>query len=93
MKRVLVNYCIFAVSVSRTEIIMNIHFHSLRRNEEGPIEYERMAFQQFYDAGVLLVAAAGNDYDSQYNWPASHDSVISVAGRYYLLKRCVLYHF
>jgi subtilisin family serine protease len=41
---------------------------------------ERAAFQQFYDDGVLLVAAAGNHGSSQDSWPASYESVISVAG-------------
>ena len=29
-------------------------------------------------AGVLLIAAAGNDYDSTLNWPAAHRDVMSV---------------
>ncbi|HVE99283.1 MAG TPA: S8 family serine peptidase [Mycobacteriales bacterium] len=29
-------------------------------------------------AGVLLIAAAGNDYDSTLNWPAAHPDVMSV---------------
>jgi len=40
---------------------------------------EAFVFQQFYDEGVLFVAAAGNDGDNVYHYPASYDSVISVA--------------
>jgi hypothetical protein len=40
---------------------------------------ESLAFQNAYDAGVLLVAAAGNDGNGAYSYPASYDSVISVA--------------
>ncbi|HVF04395.1 MAG TPA: S8 family serine peptidase [Frankiaceae bacterium] len=32
-----------------------------------------------YAAGVLLVAAAGNDYDATKNWPAYHPDVMSVS--------------
>lgn len=40
---------------------------------------ERNGMQGFYDDGILLVAAAGNDGDSSLSYPASYDSVISVA--------------
>lgn len=40
---------------------------------------ERNGFQQLYDAGVLHVAAAGNDGNTAHSYPASYDSVISVA--------------
>jgi serine protease len=57
-------------------------YHSYGRSEGGSLEFERVAFQQIYDDGVLLVATAGNQGSSQDNWPASYDSVISVAGTY-----------
>jgi serine protease len=40
---------------------------------------ERDGFQQLYDNGVLHVAAAGNDGNTRHSYPASYDSVISVA--------------
>jgi hypothetical protein len=45
---------------------------------QGFTQFENDAFQQFYDNGILLVAAAGNDGTTAFNWPASYDSVISV---------------
>jgi serine protease len=33
----------------------------------------------YYNKGILLVAAAGNEENSQYSYPASYDSVMSVA--------------
>ncbi|RPI82778.1 MAG: peptidase S8 [Chloroflexi bacterium] len=41
--------------------------------------YEEKAFQSLYDAGILSVAAASNDGIDEYHYPASYDSVISVA--------------
>lgn len=40
---------------------------------------ERNAMQAAFDAGVLLIAAAGNDGDTSMSYPASYDSVVSVA--------------
>lgn len=40
---------------------------------------ERDAFQSAYDAGVLSVAAAGNDGNTRTSYPAGYASVISVA--------------
>jgi serine protease len=40
---------------------------------------ENNAFQNLYDQGVLLVAAAGNAGTTQKSYPASYPSVISVA--------------
>ena len=42
---------------------------------------ERTAFQTFYNNGVILVAAAGNegDSDNSINYPAGYSTVISVA--------------
>jgi subtilisin family serine protease len=40
---------------------------------------ENSGFQQLYDAGVLSIAAAGNDGNTRHSYPASYDSVISVA--------------
>lgn len=40
---------------------------------------EQNAMQSFVDDGLMLVAAAGNDGNSSLSYPASYDSVISVA--------------
>jgi subtilisin family serine protease len=40
---------------------------------------ERMAFDELYEQGILHVAAASNDGIEEYHYPASYDSVISVA--------------
>jgi subtilisin family serine protease/chitodextrinase len=41
--------------------------------------YENTAFKNYYSQGVLSVAAAGNNGTTQMSYPASYDSVISVA--------------
>ena len=40
---------------------------------------EASAFQNLYEAGVLSIAAAGNDGNTRHSYPASYDSVVSVA--------------
>ncbi|GAB2919428.1 S8 family serine peptidase [Rheinheimera gaetbuli] len=40
---------------------------------------ERNAMQAAFDSGVLLIAAAGNDGNTAMSYPASYDSVVSVA--------------
>ncbi len=47
----------------------------------GPsfIEAEDLGFQQLAEAGILSVAAAGNDGNTDHSYPASYDSVMSVA--------------
>ena len=40
---------------------------------------EDRAFKAAYNAGVLAVAAAGNDGNTRHSYPASYNSVISVA--------------
>jgi serine protease len=40
---------------------------------------ERDTFQSLYNRGILSVAAAGNSGNTQHSYPASYDSVISVA--------------
>ena len=40
---------------------------------------EQRAFSSAYNAGVLSIAAAGNDGNTRHSYPASYDSVISVA--------------
>ncbi|HVS31373.1 MAG TPA: S8 family serine peptidase [Thermoanaerobaculia bacterium] len=43
----------------------------------GP--WEQNAFDSAYSAGVLSIAAAGNAGNTAYSYPASHNSVVSVA--------------
>ncbi|MGI2115941.1 S8 family serine peptidase [Shewanella frigidimarina] len=45
----------------------------------GATTTERNALNTHYNNGVLLIAAAGNAGDSSYSYPASYDSVMSVA--------------
>jgi serine protease len=40
---------------------------------------EQLTFDALYEQGVLSVAAAGNDANDKYSYPASYDSVVSVA--------------
>ncbi len=40
---------------------------------------EDQAFAQLYDNGILSIAAAGNDGNTRKSYPASYDSVMSVA--------------
>ena len=40
---------------------------------------EQSAFDNLWNAGVLSVAAAGNDGNTRHSYPASYDSVVSVA--------------
>lgn len=43
------------------------------------VQTEADAFQAFYDSGVLPIAAAGNDGNTAYSYPASYPAVVSVA--------------
>lgn len=43
-----------------------------------PCNGEIDALNQAYDAGITLVAAAGNNYGGEVDWPAKHDKVIAV---------------
>ncbi|MBV2130778.1 S8 family serine peptidase [Arsukibacterium indicum] len=45
----------------------------------APSATESNAMQAAYDAGLLLIAAAGNDGNTAMSYPASYDSVVSVA--------------
>lgn len=40
---------------------------------------ERNGFDSLFASGVLSIAAAGNDGNTQFSYPASYDSVVSVA--------------
>jgi len=40
---------------------------------------EQKAFDALYDQGILSIAAAGNDGNTRLSYPASYDSVMSVA--------------
>ncbi|MBN2390980.1 MAG: S8 family serine peptidase [Anaerolineae bacterium] len=41
---------------------------------------EQRAFDRYYGQGILSIAAAGNDGNTAYSYPASYDSVVSVGG-------------
>lgn len=43
------------------------------------VQSEADAFQAVYDSGVLPIAAAGNDGNTEYSYPASYPAVVSVA--------------
>ena len=45
----------------------------------GSSNTERNSLQSYFNNGMLLIAAAGNDGDSSLSYPASYDSVVSVA--------------
>lgn len=45
----------------------------------NPSQYFRDRLQAAYDKGVLLIAAAGNGGDATLSYPASYDTVVSVA--------------
>jgi subtilisin family serine protease len=45
----------------------------------GSSTAEGNAFQNLYNQGVLSIAAAGNDGNSTMSYPASYDSVVSIA--------------
>jgi len=45
----------------------------------SPSTTESNAMQAAFDAGLLLIAAAGNDGNTAMSYPASYDSVVSVA--------------
>lgn len=45
----------------------------------APSATESNAMQAAFDAGLLLIAAAGNDGNTAMSYPASYDSVVSVA--------------
>lgn len=55
------------------------HVISMSLGGGGVSVDERQAFEDAAAAGVVLVAAAGNSGNSSYSYPASYDSVISVA--------------
>jgi serine protease len=55
------------------------HVINMSLGGSGSSQSEAQAFQALFDQGILLVAAAGNDGNTQESFPASYDSVISVA--------------
>lgn len=52
---------------------------SMSLGGSGSSAAENNAFQAAYNAGLLSIAAAGNDGNSGLSYPASYDSVVSVA--------------
>ncbi len=53
-------------------------------------EIENAAIQRAINKGICVVAAAGNDGNSSYNYPASHPGVISVGS---IKPDCLVSHF
>jgi serine protease len=45
----------------------------------APSATEEALYQQLFDAGIIVVAAAGNDASSEPSFPAAYESVISVS--------------
>ncbi|MDX2427322.1 MAG: S8 family serine peptidase [Xanthomonadales bacterium] len=66
--------CIAAGSGTGAKTIINMSLGGPTKNRT-----EQRAFSRAYDAGVLSIAAAGNDGNTRHSYPASYDSVISVA--------------
>ena len=66
--------CIAAGSDAGAKTIVNMSLGGPTKNRT-----EQRAFSRAYDAGVLSIAAAGNDGNTRHSYPASYDSVISVA--------------
>ena len=66
------NACIAAGSDKK--LIVNMSLGGAVKNRT-----EQRAFTSAYNAGVLSIAAAGNDGNTRHSYPASYDSVISVA--------------
>jgi subtilisin family serine protease len=52
---------------------------SMSLSGNGATKVEKLAFNDLYQQGILSIAAAGNDEDNHKSFPASFDSVISVA--------------
>lgn len=54
--------------------VINMSLGGTRANKT-----EERAFKQLSDAGILSIAAAGNDGNTRHAYPASYDAVVSVA--------------
>ena len=52
---------------------------SMSLGGSGSSNTERNAFANYYNQGVLSIAAAGNDGNTAHSYPASYDAVVSVA--------------
>ena len=51
---------------------------NLSMGSTEPSDIENEAIQRAFQAGIVVVASAGNDENSSYEYPASYDNVISV---------------
>ena len=52
---------------------------SMSLGGSGSSTTERNVFSNYYNQGVLSIAAAGNDGNTAHSYPASYDAVVSVA--------------
>lgn len=68
------NDCVAAGSAAGKVTVVNMSLGGPVKNRT-----EQRAFGNAYNAGVLSIAAAGNDGNTRHSYPASYDSVISVA--------------
>mmetsp|Transcript_6562 Transcript_6562/g.8537 ORF Transcript_6562/g.8537 Transcript_6562/m.8537 type:complete len:703 (-) Transcript_6562:138-2246(-) len=82
--RVFRDNCAFAYgseiyNAARTCKANNANIVSMSLGGPSQSNAERQAFDDLYDAGVLLIAAAGNGGNQRRSYPASYSSVMSVA--------------
>lgn len=59
-------------------IAMGVDVINLSLGDISPYETEKVAINRALQAGISVVASAGNNYSSGYYYPASYDGVISV---------------
>ena len=64
---------------SSGEIIEPVEVINLSLGGPGFSAAEQEAYQRARAAGVIIVAAAGNEATSRFSYPASYDGVISVS--------------
>ena len=66
--------CVAAGNAAGKKTIVNMSLGGPTKNRT-----EQRAFNSANNAGVLSIAAAGNDGNTRHSYPASYDSVVSVA--------------
>jgi len=66
----------------------NVDIISMSLGSSYPSSTVETACNNAYNAGVLLIAASGNDYSSQICYPAAYESVIAVGAINNQDKRC-----
>ena len=66
-------------SVASPDYLKNIRVINLSLGSYGYSSYERAAIQRAIDAGILVVASAGNEATSSISYPSGYPSVIGVS--------------